>query len=98
MQVYVVVSRYMVGVQDCAIYDNRESALKHIEGNEIGGNPDVIKLEVFGELEKDNHVFTSSYYDPSHDSHILEGIYGNYENAKSASGEKGLVLGRDIYS
>lgn len=98
MQVYVVVSRYMFGVQDCAIYDNRKSALKHIEDNEIGGNPDVIKSEVFGDLEKDNHVFTASYYDPSHDVHILEGIYGNYEQAKSASGENGLVLDRDINS
>lgn len=98
MKVFVVVSRYMFGVQDCAIYTSRKSAEQHIKDNDIGGNPDVIESEVFGEPEKENTVYSASYYDEPHDIHILEGIYGTYDQAKSAAGDRGLVLNRDIWA
>lgn len=97
LKVFVVVSRYMRGVQDCAVYSNRKSAEQHIKDNGIGGNPDVIESEVFGEIEKEDVVYSASYYDEPNDIHILEGIYGSYAQAKSAAGDRGLVLNRKIW-
>lgn len=93
-KVFVVVTRHMSGVQDCGIFSNKAAADKHIKDNDIGGKAEVVEAEVFGELEKENHVFSAAHYDRSSDIHILDGVYGSYTLAKSAVGEKGLVLER----
>ena len=95
MKVYVVVSRYMQGVQDCALYRNRDAAFNHIREHNTGGNPGVLDIVVIGEPE-DNKVYTVSTYEPGHAVHVFESVYADYAQAKLKAGEKGLVLTREI--
>jgi len=97
MKVYVVISRFMMGLQDCAIYSSRNAALNHIEEYDIGGNPGVLEMEVIGEPKKTRHVYTASCYDSLYEIHVLKGVYGIYEHAKTVAGENGLVLSRVIH-
>ena len=98
MEVFVLITHYMNGVQESGVFASFQDAESHLAENQIGGNPEVIKCNVIGELTESNTVFTASSYDRSSDMHDFQGVYGSYDQAKKSAGDKGLVLNRAINS
>ena len=96
MKVYVIVTRYMNGIQDEAVFSTLENAQEYLDSRGTEGTPGIIDEYVRGETEEDNKVFTASWYDRSSDTHNFEGVYGTYDGAKKAAGEKGQVLSRGV--
>lgn len=98
MEVFVLITRYMNGVQESGVFASFQDAGSHLVENKIGGRPEVIRCNVIGELTENNTVFTASSYDLSNDIHNFQGVYGSYDLAKNSVGDKGLVLSRTINS
>ena len=99
MQVFVVVNFYMYGKEAEKIFSSKEAALAYINNRkEKGGDPKIEEFSVKGEIEDNSFVYTAASYDRYHDIHYLEGIYGNFDEAKKAAGKHGLVLRREINS
>lgn len=98
MDIFLVVTRYMGGVQDCGVFATRSGAEQFACSLGSGGSPEVVSSPVFGDTTALTEVFVGSYYDPILDIHTLEGVYSSYEAAKDAAGERGLVLTRKIES
>jgi hypothetical protein len=96
MRVFVVVTRYMHGIQDEAVFSSMANANSYLNTRGSEGSPDILDEDIRGEMQEGNKVFTASTYDPSMDVHFYEGVYGSYESAKQAAGEKGQVLTRVI--
>ncbi len=92
MVVFTVTRKTINGVDFCAVYSNKKSAKKHLEDHEKETDFDIIETKVTGDLEKDGTVFSASYYEKNHDTHIFKDIYGSYDQAKNAAGEKGQIL------
>jgi len=86
----------MGGIQDEAVFSSMEKVNQYLESRGSEGSPKVVEAQVRGELEEPNKVFTASWYDRPLDIHNFQGIYGSYEEAKKAAGERGLVLNRGI--
>jgi hypothetical protein len=96
MEVFVVISRYMQGIQEAGVFRTRQEAEQHIRSAGVGGSPSVQMASVVGELADPAKVFTASQYDASTDLHDFVGVFGSYESAKQAAGSRGLVLGRAL--
>lgn len=96
MTVYVVITRHMGHDMDEAVFSSRDKAQLYLNNRNSEGAPKINEIEVRGEMESPNKVFTASWYDESSDLHQFEGIYGTFDDAKKAAGEKGMVLGRVI--
>lgn len=96
MKIFLVVTRFMGGVQDCGVFATREGATHYAQFLGSAGTPDVVECHVFGAMPGQTEVFVGSYYDPIMDIHILEGVYATYKEAKDAAGERSLVLNRTI--
>ncbi|SRR6266566_3826512 len=97
MNIFVVVTEFMFGMQDEAVFLSLSAAEKYMKArNKTEGRPKIIEAPVFGDLEKPGVVYTASFYNPVYDIHIFEGIYGRYEEASAAAGERGLVLSREL--
>ena len=77
MKVYVVVTKYMGGTQDEAVFSSMEKVNQYLESRGSEGSPEVLEDQVRGELEDPNTVFTASLYDRSLDIHNFQGIYGS---------------------
>lgn len=96
MKVYVVVTKYMGGVQDEAVFSSMQLARKYLSQRDSQGAPDVLETEVRGKIEEPDKVFTASWYERSLDIHHFDAVYGSFEHAKHAAGEKGSVLARVV--
>lgn len=94
MKVYVVVTRYMGGVQDEAVFSSMQLARKYLLQRDSQGIPNAFETEVRGDVKEPSKVFTASWYESSSDIHHFDAVYGSFEQAKKAVGEKGLVLTR----
>jgi hypothetical protein len=94
MRVFVVVTHYMFGLQGERVFSSSQSARDYISQREDGNNgrPEVVEFQVQGEMEKEDVVYTSAWYDAPNDIHHLSGVYGNYDDARAAAGEQGLAL------
>jgi hypothetical protein len=95
MNVYVVVTKYMHGIQDEAIFSSLEKAQAYL-GRCSEGSPEILSHQVRGNLVETDKVFTASTYDRIYDIHNVYGVYGTYEDAMAAAGEKGSFLKRGI--
>ena len=91
MEVFVVVTRYMMSLQAEQVFSTREIAESYIERIGPGGDPTVAECHVHGELEKTGVVFAACSYVRSKDVHFFEDLYGNREKAKIVAGDKGRV-------
>jgi hypothetical protein len=60
------------------------------------GLPGVVECHVFGASPDQSEVYVASCYDSVLDIHSVEGAYSTYEAAKSAAGDRGMVLTRMI--
>ncbi|HXU94083.1 MAG TPA: hypothetical protein VFP33_10575 [Gallionella sp.] len=96
MEVFVIVTHYMNGIGESGVFASMGDANAHIAKQQMGGDPMVVKCNVVGELDDKSTVFTASTYDHSNDIHNFKGVFGNFEQAKIAAGEKGLVLNRTV--
>jgi hypothetical protein len=94
MKVYVVITKYMGGLQDEAVFSSMQLAKEYLSQRDSQGAPDVWETEVRGDIEEPSKVFTASWYERSSDIHNFDGVYGSYEQAKKAAGEQGMVLAR----
>lgn len=92
MIVFTVTRKVMNGVDCFAVYSNKKSAEKYLQDHEKDTDFDIIETRVTGDLKKDGTVFSASYYEKNHDTHIFKDIYGSYDQAKNAAGEKGQIL------
>lgn len=88
MQVFVVVTCYMHGIQDERVFFSWESANRYVSERGQEGNPNIIEFSVIGEMEDPGKVYTASWYDRDNDANHLQGVYGNFEQAKQATGER----------
>jgi hypothetical protein len=97
MNVFVVVTYYMDGIQGEQVFASAKAAELYLANRaEKSGRPQVEERAVIGRLENPNFVFTAATYDRAYDTHNFKGVYGNYDDAKKAAGEKGLVLSRSL--
>ncbi|MEX0739032.1 MAG: hypothetical protein WD071_06805 [Pseudohongiella sp.] len=94
MNIYVIVTRGMGGSHDEAVFSSRSLAQQYLSQRDSQGDPNIVDIEVRGNIEEPNKVFTASWYERASDIHHFDGVYGSFEGAKKAAGEKGLVLGR----
>jgi hypothetical protein len=96
MKVYVVITRYMFGVQDEAVFSSVDNAQQYLASRNRKGSPEVVEEHIRGDMESPNTVYSASWYDKSSDIHHYEGVYGTFKDAKKAAGQQGLVLTRVI--
>ncbi|MGV8894215.1 MAG: hypothetical protein ACOH2K_14995 [Burkholderiaceae bacterium] len=96
MNVFVILNYTLGGMQDMAVFRSRAGADAYLADKTIQGRVEVLSIIVFGDLSESGVVFTASTYDPSHDIHNFEGVYGDYKRAKQVVGAKGSVLRREI--
>lgn len=99
MEVFLVLTHYMQGIQEEGVFLTREAAEANIKSRGVGGNPKVVHAFVRGRRSDDGplqEVFTASTYDRALDIHYFEGVYFNYEDAKIAAGKDGLKLTRTL--
>jgi len=92
----MVVTQYMGGIQDEAIFASKLAAEEYTRSLGGAGGPRVVECPVFGASPEQTQVYVASCYDPPLDIHTVEGAYGTYEEAKAAAGERGVVLTREI--
>lgn len=99
MEVFLVLTHYMHGIQEEGVFLTREAAEANIKKRGGGGNPQVDRAFVRGRRSADSPlktVYTASTYDRTLDVHHYEGVYFNYEDAKNAAGKDGLKLTRQL--
>jgi len=97
MSVFVVVTHYMYGKQAEQIFASEKTAKENINNRkDESGSPTIEEFSVEGEKKSENHVFIAGSYDRANDIHNLVGIYGNYDDAKKAAVEHGIVSKKEI--
>jgi len=91
---FVVTKRSMgndvLGGKDAVAIFREPRDCKHYQKEEGG---EIEPRVVIGEITDPNKVFVANEYHSGDDLHWFVGLYGNFELAKKAAGERGLVLG-----
>ncbi|EPX96160.1 MULTISPECIES: hypothetical protein [Ralstonia] len=83
MKVFVVIDDAMGGNQYAGVHRARPDVR---QGNW------VTEVNVVGVQTDPEFVYVAQTYDPGMDVHRFEGVYGNYDSAHHASGQRGLAL------
>ncbi|WP_429484681.1 hypothetical protein [Paraburkholderia youngii] len=83
MSVFVVIAEAMCGVQFVSVHRVRP---------DVSGGDTVSEVSVVGQQIDPEVVYIAQTYDRSMDIHNFAGVYGNYDDARSASGQKGSTL------
>lgn len=83
MKVFVVVAEAMRGLRFVSVHRTRPDVC---DGNTAH------QATVVGHQSDPEVVYIAQTYDRSMDVHNFEGVYGNYDEARSASGYKGSTL------
>ncbi|CAN7781023.1 hypothetical protein LJR296_008004 [Cupriavidus necator] len=87
MKAFVVIAGAMRGVQFVSVHRTRP---------DVGGGDTVHEVSVVGQQIDPEVVYIAQTYDRSMDIHNFAGVYGNYDDARSASGPKGTPLQKKI--
>ncbi|XXY13353.1 hypothetical protein WME88_34340 [Sorangium sp. So ce216] len=96
MDVFVVVTNYMGATQDVRVFSSQDAAQGFVDAASPSGNPVIRRCTVVGEVASPGIVFTASWYDRSSDLHHFRGVYGTSHEAKTAVGEHGMILERNV--
>jgi hypothetical protein len=83
MRVFVVIDEAMRGVHCLSVHRTRPN---------LSGGHAVQEVSVVGSQIDPEVVYIARTYDSSNDIHNFSGVYGNYDEARSASGAKGSPL------
>jgi len=92
MNVFVVLADAMRVVQYCGVFASKDQAEAHLEKGVLGSNPRVIGFQVIGSQPDPKIVYVAQVLNKAEDAHDFEGVYGNFESAKQASGPQGTTL------
>ncbi|MBB1636089.1 hypothetical protein [Cupriavidus sp. UME77] len=87
MKTFVVIDDAMRGVQFVSVHRERPN---------VGSGNSVLEVGVVGRQTDPEIVYIAQTYDRSMDAHNFAGVYGNYDDARSASGQKGSPLQKKI--
>lgn len=87
MKVFVVIDDAMGGDQYAGVHRTRPAARQGVR---------VLEVKVVGAQTDPEFVYIAQTYDRTMDVHRFEGVYGDYETAHRASGQKGSPLGVKI--
>lgn len=97
MQVFVIETHLLGGEQDIGVFECEDTAKLFIQQSDnLHGEPEVLPLDVIGEIEEEGLVYTASSYDAEQDLYFFESVYGRRSDAEAAAGDNGLVLYRTI--
>lgn len=83
MSVFVVIDEAMRGLHCVSV---------HRAPPNVSGGHAVHEVSVAGSQIDPELVYIARTYDRSNDIHNFAGVYGNYDDARSASGPKGSPL------
>jgi len=78
--VFVVLEEAMHGLHCVSVHRTRPT---------VSSGKAVHEVTVLGSQSDPEVVYIAQTYDRSNDIHNFAGVYGNYDEARSASGEKG---------
>lgn len=92
MNVFVVLADAMRVVQYCGVFALKDQAEAHLGKGVFGRNPRVIECQVVGSQPDPKIVYVAQVLVRAEDAHDFEGVYGNFECAKQASGPQGATL------
>ncbi|WP_241294351.1 hypothetical protein [Burkholderia stabilis] len=87
MNVFVVLDNAMGGDQYAGVHRVRPM-------DRLGSR--VIEVEVIGAQTDPEFVFIAQTLDPTMDVHRFKGVYGDFETAHRASGQRGSTLTIEI--
>ncbi len=97
MHLFLVLTRYMNGLQDERVFSSGRDAYAYIRSVTQIHASEILEIPVIGELESPDTVYTVSWNDRTRDTCNFEGVYGSYPHAKRAVGDQGRVLRRAIH-
>ncbi len=80
LSVFVVLEEVMHGLHCASVHRTRPT---------VSGGEAVHAVTVLGSQSDPDVVYIAQTYDRSNDIHNFAGLYGNYDEARSASGAKG---------
>ncbi|WP_157643744.1 hypothetical protein [Burkholderia ubonensis] len=83
MKVFVVLANSMGGVQFVRV---------HRVPPDVGTGASVLEVNVVGVQPDPTVVYIAQTYDRAMDVHNFEGVYGDYDSARIASGPRGQAL------
>ncbi|MGA4114165.1 hypothetical protein ACI2TD_18070 [Ralstonia nicotianae] len=83
MKVFVVIDDAMGGNQYAGVHRDRPDARPGTW---------VLEVNVVGVQTDPQFVYIAQTYDPTMDVHRYEGVYGDYDSARCASGQRGSTL------
>ncbi|MGF6604952.1 hypothetical protein P3T23_009708 [Paraburkholderia sp. GAS448] len=83
MNVFVVIEDAMGGDQYAGVHRVRPG---------VGSGARVLDVKVVGPQADQQMVYIAQTYDRTMDVHRFEGVYGDYDSARRASGPKGMPL------
>jgi len=87
MKTFVVIDNAQRGVQFVSVHRERPN---------VDSGDTVLEVIVVGRQSDPEVVYIARTYDRSMDVHNFAGVYGNYDDAHSASGQKGSPLQKKI--
>jgi hypothetical protein len=102
MRVFVVMTHYVGGRQAERVFTSEKAAQAYIsKRKDEGGSPTIEEFPVQGRIETEDLVYITESYDEERDIFNLEGLYGNYTDAKRAAEEYGVehggILQKEVY-
>jgi hypothetical protein len=86
----------MNAIQDGPVFSSEKAAYEFVTRWQNEGTPVVRRYPVQGDAVESRLVYTSSRYDPLDDVHHFEAVYGTWDAAKQAAGDRGIALSRTI--
>jgi hypothetical protein len=87
MKVFVVIAHAMGGEQFVSVHRARP---------DVGQGSRVLEVNIVGTQTDPEVVYIAQTYDRTMDVHNFEGVYGDYDRARQASGPKGSALNVNI--